>query len=158
MTAETIEIVAINDEASTCSRCGRTGLKRVAWVSVDGEEPVPYGTTCVWRVLKAGGHPDAEGRASWSKIEQIAEAQEVEKATTFLWSLPDPEVRGPVENEWGVEVYIAQVAGHEGRAVTLNSAIYEAYHAALRSQGFSYRATREAVADLQYTLRGEGSP
>ncbi|MHC4643923.1 MAG: hypothetical protein ACYTBJ_00375 [Planctomycetota bacterium] len=37
------KIIAVNDEVDTCSCCGRTGLKRVAWVAMidDGIEYDP---------------------------------------------------------------------------------------------------------------------
>lgn len=44
--------IATNDEADSCSCCGRTGLKRVVWLvelDPDGGElgdAAPYGTTC----------------------------------------------------------------------------------------------------------------
>lgn len=41
-----------NDEADTCSCCGRTGLKRVVWLEeADGGEAAPYGTTCAALLL-----------------------------------------------------------------------------------------------------------
>jgi hypothetical protein len=44
------KIVAVNNDTDTCSCCGRTGLKRVAWVAqtIEGIEhdPAPFGTTC----------------------------------------------------------------------------------------------------------------
>lgn len=54
------KIVAVNDDVDTCACCGRTGLKRVAWVSeiVEGVEmdPAPYGTTCAAKaVVKSRG-------------------------------------------------------------------------------------------------------
>lgn len=49
------KIIAVNDETDACSCCGRTGLKRVAWVVavVDGVEydPAPYGTTCAAKAV-----------------------------------------------------------------------------------------------------------
>ena len=44
------KIIAVNDDVDTCSCCGRTNLKKVAWVAqtVNGTEydPAPFGTTC----------------------------------------------------------------------------------------------------------------
>lgn len=47
----------VDDEADTCARCGRTGLKRVVWLSrldSDGnpdEEPQAYGCDCAGELL-----------------------------------------------------------------------------------------------------------
>ena len=62
-------IVALNDECDSCSRCGRTGLKRVAWIATEpGEDPIPYGTTCALRVLRAAGKVSREARG-WRAVE-----------------------------------------------------------------------------------------
>lgn len=48
------KIAAINDEVETCSLCGRTGLKRVAWVYRLDDGPhtaVPLGLDCASTVL-----------------------------------------------------------------------------------------------------------
>lgn len=48
------KIAAINDEVETCSLCGRTGLKRVAWVYRLEDGPhtaVPLGLDCASTVL-----------------------------------------------------------------------------------------------------------
>jgi hypothetical protein len=49
-------IKGINDETSTCERCGKTNLKKVVWVAkvVDGVEgdPIAVGTTCAARLLR----------------------------------------------------------------------------------------------------------
>jgi hypothetical protein len=54
-TATRFKIVAVNDDTDTCSCCGRTNLKRVAWVAtiVDGVEfePAPFGTTCAAKAV-----------------------------------------------------------------------------------------------------------
>jgi hypothetical protein len=51
-------IVAVNNDVDTCSCCGRTDLKRVAWVAmtVDGIEhaPAPFGTTCAANAVAHG--------------------------------------------------------------------------------------------------------
>lgn len=49
----------INDDQDTCSKCGKTGLKRVYWlaaVDADGvdHEPAPYGSDCAARLLWPG--------------------------------------------------------------------------------------------------------
>ena len=140
------EIVAINDEESTCSRCGRTGLKRVAWVSVDGAEPVPYGTTCVWRVLREVRHPATEqGRATWSRIEQVAREQAIARAVEILRSLPKSVISGPTENEWGVLEYHAKTGAHEGRGTTRHAAISDSQIVALRAHGFSHSVAAFAL-------------
>jgi hypothetical protein len=44
--------VAVNDECDTCACCGRTRLKRVAWLlEFDANDPEPYGTTCAAHLL-----------------------------------------------------------------------------------------------------------
>lgn len=45
--------VGVNDEADACSHCGKTGLKRVAWLldTEGADEAAPYGTTCAAYML-----------------------------------------------------------------------------------------------------------
>jgi len=45
-----IQVLGVNDDKHTCQCCGKSGLKRVVWLSIDGANPVHYGTTCAARV------------------------------------------------------------------------------------------------------------
>lgn len=57
MSNPTHTLKGVNDEADTCSACGRTNLRRVAWlVALDADgnedgEAVAYGTDCAGRIL-----------------------------------------------------------------------------------------------------------
>lgn len=50
-------LLGVNDDANTCTQCGRTNLKRVAWLApldADGNEDgeaAAYGTDCAGRLL-----------------------------------------------------------------------------------------------------------
>jgi|GEM_PF-4348284 len=44
-------LVEINDEHDTCEYCGKTGLKRVAWIRIEDGTTVPFGVCCGARVL-----------------------------------------------------------------------------------------------------------
>jgi len=67
---KSFKIVAVNDDVDTCSCCGRTELKRVAWVAevVHGVEmePAPYGTTCAAKAV-ARFETDEYGKARTSR-------------------------------------------------------------------------------------------
>ncbi len=50
-------LIEINDEHDTCECCGKTGLKRVAWIRIEDGTVVPFGVCCAASVLgvsKAG--------------------------------------------------------------------------------------------------------
>lgn len=55
--APKFRLVGINDDANTCSCCGRDDLKRVLWlVALDADgnpegDPIPYGTSCGAKAL-----------------------------------------------------------------------------------------------------------
>lgn len=55
--APKFRLLGVNDDASTCTLCGRTNLKRVAWLApldADGNEDgeaMAYGTDCAGNLL-----------------------------------------------------------------------------------------------------------
>lgn len=133
-----------NDEADTCSCCGRKNLKRVAWLSeIDGDgEAAPYGTTCA--ALMLCGRKINRSEA----VKVIDAAQQLEldaiiarwRARPAMW---------PVErraNRYGVDCFV--INGQEIVAVQgLND------HDALADAMREFRAgcaTREA----RLTLKG----
>ena len=53
MSEKLYTIKAVNDEHDTCSRCGRTDLKLVAWLQDNRNfDVLPYGTTCAAKLQK----------------------------------------------------------------------------------------------------------
>lgn len=57
MATTTHRLLGVNDEADTCSQCGRRNLKRVAWLAeldADGNiagDAAPFGTDCAGAIL-----------------------------------------------------------------------------------------------------------
>jgi hypothetical protein len=49
----TVEFVGITDERTTCDKCGKTHLKRVVVLKIDGEF-VFYGTDCAAKAMSKG--------------------------------------------------------------------------------------------------------
>lgn len=88
--APKFRLVGINDDAHTCSCCGRDNLKRVIWLvplDADGNpegEAIPYGTSCGAKAL-GWGHPTS--RATKTKLEGdafVAMVKLVEDTTSSL--------------------------------------------------------------------------
>ncbi len=81
-TAPRYRYLATNDDESSCSCCGRTGLKRVVWLAEldeDGNEVddgLSYGTTCAAHLLLRR-HP-AERKPKLSEAEKIIKAAAIE--------------------------------------------------------------------------------
>lgn len=46
---KSLKVLGVNGDRDTCACCGKTGLKRVVWLEIDGGEPVHYGTVCAAR-------------------------------------------------------------------------------------------------------------
>lgn len=62
-----IKVLGINDDRDSCQCCGKEGLKRVVWLSIDDGQPVHYGTTCAAR---AGG---IRGRWTSDRAESLVQ-------------------------------------------------------------------------------------
>lgn len=52
-TTSTVEFVGITDERTTCDKCGKTHLKRVVVLKIDGEFAF-YGTDCAAKAMSKG--------------------------------------------------------------------------------------------------------
>jgi hypothetical protein len=102
------EVMAVNDESDTCSCCGKTRLKRVVWISEEGQDPSPFGTTCAAHALagRVGRKPSA-AKANKAIRDEARRKLERHAAEVVATSVP-PEVEFSV-NKWGVEV--VQVGG-----------------------------------------------
>lgn len=110
--ARRYRLMAVNDEASTCSCCGRTRLRRVVWLLDTYLEidPEPYGTTCAAHLLLEldPGEPKPRMSAALKAIE----AAELEQREAFCSSiLADVlALEAPLvtygDNEFGVHVAI----------------------------------------------------
>jgi hypothetical protein len=78
-------IAAINDECETCSRCGKTGLKRVAWVFSEEDGPgsaAPVGLDCTAILLGYGKR--VQGRVAAKAIQQVVLDWYIARWTEFL--------------------------------------------------------------------------
>lgn len=69
-----IKVLGINDDRDTCQCCGRAGLKRVVWLSIDSGEPVHYGTSCA--ALTAGIRGNWTARRAEALAHEIAKREE----------------------------------------------------------------------------------
>jgi len=81
----TYRIAAINDEVETCSRCGKSGLKRVAWVYEAEEGPstaAPVGLDCASIIMGYGQRK--QGRVPARAVQQVALSFYADKWRTFL--------------------------------------------------------------------------
>lgn len=108
-------LVGINDEADTCACCGKTGLKRVAWLLAEGaDEPDPFGTTCAAHALR--GREGAKPRygAATKQLERALEEALRTAAARMVAEADFPEVTQNV-NSYGVPV---MVCGHASYAFT----------------------------------------
>lgn len=54
-----ILILGVNADKDTCDCCGKTGLKKVVWLEIDGAEPVAYGVNCA--AMAKFGRPEKKG-------------------------------------------------------------------------------------------------
>jgi purine nucleoside permease len=66
----TIEFIAITDETNTCEKCGKTNLKRVVVLKVDGEF-IRVGTDCAAKMLRQAHGKNAHPK---SYLEQVYNA------------------------------------------------------------------------------------
>lgn len=53
-TTSKIEFVGVTDERNTCDKCGKTHLKRMVVLKIDGEFAF-YGTDCAAKALRGAG-------------------------------------------------------------------------------------------------------
>ena len=88
---------ATNDEADICSCCGKKGLKRVVWLSCDGNEAAPYGTTCAGYLLT--GVKQGKDKAELAIVEAKKAAYKAHALEMFAQA---PEVTVTVDaNKFG---------------------------------------------------------
>ena len=50
-----IEVLGINSDKHSCQCCGKSGLNRVVWLSIDGGPAVHYGTACAAKAARISG-------------------------------------------------------------------------------------------------------
>jgi len=83
-TKKTYIIKAVNSDTDTCSCCGRTNLKKVAWVSmvVDGIEndPAPFGTTCAAKAIVKPKHTEVTADNMDEAISEAHDMRSVKEA------------------------------------------------------------------------------
>ncbi|MBT4504174.1 MAG: hypothetical protein HOC74_40965, partial [Gemmatimonadetes bacterium] len=97
-----------NDEQSSCNNCGRTGLKKVAWlVSVDHDgtpdgEPFHVGTTCAALMLKGKRGTPAEARKILSEEERDVQREFITAAAAVVGRRKAPKPKWKT-NKWGVQ-------------------------------------------------------
>lgn len=91
MSAKRFTIVAINDETDTCSECGKTNLKKVAWIvdSLGDGEAVAVGVDCAARMLQ-WTEKSAPARVKRAERELVAAL--VERFTAELGGMVIPHV------------------------------------------------------------------
>lgn len=71
--ANTYKILGITDDQTTCDCCGKTNLKRVVALEIEGQV-VKFGTTCAARALIARGS-DVTTASLTVEVEAVAYAQ-----------------------------------------------------------------------------------
>lgn len=92
----THRLLGVNSDHDTCTACGKTGLKRVAWiaeVTADGEagDPAAYGTDCAGMILhgrKSAANTDRVtriGRLLATASRWLAEGHPADKVAVALW-------------------------------------------------------------------------
>lgn len=92
-----------DDSCDTCSCCGRSNLKRVAWLSLaDGGEPLPYGTTCAALMMLGRRVPAGEAKA----LIETAERDEVRAIAQRWRETPCPIVEEIRPNKHGVNCFV----------------------------------------------------
>lgn len=67
----TIKILGTNSDHDTCNRCGKTGLKKVVWVEINGGESEPLGCECAARLMRVSS------RKVWSKAKAADAAAKI---------------------------------------------------------------------------------
>lgn len=67
----TYKILGITDDKTSCEKCGKTNLKRTVAISIDGADPVFYGTTCAARAI---ANNSKAVRATAENITELANA------------------------------------------------------------------------------------
>lgn len=82
--------MGVNDDESYCSCCGKTGLKRVVWLSaLDGDgnvdaQAAPFGTTCAAYLLRITSEKGVHVTAA---IERKIEAKLLETVNAHISAL-----------------------------------------------------------------------
>jgi len=94
----TYTLLGVNEDESTCSLCGRSGLKRVAWLAPldeDGNiagEAIAYGTDCAGKLLlgrKSKGNTDTitkQGRMMDQARRWLAAGHGADKVAQGIWN------------------------------------------------------------------------
>lgn len=101
--AATIKILGTNSDHDTCNRCGKTNLKKVVWIEIDGGEPEPIGCECAARLVKKSGNK------VWSMAHQADEQKKKDEKN---------KVNIIGENRSVVDWYVSRVYS-SGQAVVL---------------------------------------
>lgn len=84
------KVLGVNSDHDTCSRCGKTNLKKVVWLALEDGEPEPVGADCAGRLLRKTGNrvwkEAAEKDAQRAKDEanRIHEVGEVRSVRPFV--------------------------------------------------------------------------
>jgi hypothetical protein len=50
-----IKVLGVNDDRDFCECCGKIGIKRVVWITIDDGEPKHYGTACAAKIAGIDG-------------------------------------------------------------------------------------------------------
>lgn len=135
--------VGVNDEADTCSQCGRTGLRRVAWLvplldgAADGEV-APFGTTCAAHLLRGRVGRKPGRRQATRELDAALERCRSEFAVEAC-SLAVPAHTTSV-NEYGVTIVEIDDVGCPVGREDLRPADFDFAVSAARVQWYACRA------------------
>jgi hypothetical protein len=104
-----IEVLGVNSDKHTCQCCGKSGLKRVVWLSLDGATPVHYGTTCAARV---GGVTGSAAR----DLDQVVARLKAREVRAAAWHQVNLQAR-ETANRTAVTQFVAEVDGYQAMQV-----------------------------------------
>jgi hypothetical protein len=72
-----IKLLGVNSDRDTCDCCGRSSLKRVVWLSINGRPPVAYGVNCAAQTLGfKGRYSSADADRLKAKYKQLQKEKE----------------------------------------------------------------------------------
>lgn len=112
----TYKILGITDDFTACEKCGKTNLKRTVAISIDGADPVYYGTTCAAKAIAGNNY-----RGTVEDISALAKAIEYAQKWIAYYNEKGADATKEIANAINTRFAVsAHVVGHRVIALVSN--------------------------------------